>query len=79
MIKLYFSFITSLILSISLNGQNYWQQAIKYDMDIEFDHVSHQFSGLQKIKYSNNSPPRRDTFVRARHAATPGAAPRPRA
>ena len=56
MIKLYFSFITSLILSISLNGQNYWQQAIKYDMDIEFDHISHQFSGLQKIKYSNNSP-----------------------
>ena len=38
------------------SGQHYWQQKIKYDMSIDFDHSTHQFSGLQKITYYNNSP-----------------------
>ena len=40
----------------SYSGQHYWQQKIKYDMSIDFDHSTHQFSGLQKITYYNNSP-----------------------
>ena len=39
----------------SNSGQHYWQQKIKYDMSIDFDHSTHQFSGLQKITYYNNS------------------------
>ena len=39
----------------SYSGQHYWQQKIKYDMSIDFDHSTHQFSGLQKITYYNNS------------------------
>ena len=56
MIRIYFSILVFLILKISLFGQNYWQQAIKYDMEINFDHVNHQFTGKQKVKYFNNSP-----------------------
>ena len=40
----------------SYMGQQYWQQKIKYDMSIDFDVSKHQFSGLQKITYYNNSP-----------------------
>lgn len=33
-----------------------WQQAVKYEMDIDFDVESHQFTGNQKLSYTNNSP-----------------------
>ncbi len=33
-----------------------WQQAIQYDMDIDFDAENHHFTGKQTIKYTNNSP-----------------------
>ncbi len=47
-----------LLLSISLVAQpaQRWQQAISYQMDIDFDVNKHQFKGKQKIKYTNNSP-----------------------
>ena len=51
--------IYSILLIACINsflGQHYWQQKIKYDMSINFDHSTHQFSGLQKITYYNNSP-----------------------
>ncbi len=33
-----------------------WQQAVKYEMNIDFDVNKHQFTGTQKIVYTNNSP-----------------------
>jgi hypothetical protein len=33
-----------------------WQQRAKYEMDIQFDVNKHQYSGTQKLVYTNNSP-----------------------
>lgn len=33
-----------------------WQQAAKYEMEIDFDVKKHQFTGKQILKYTNNSP-----------------------
>ncbi len=33
-----------------------WQQEISYQMDIDFDVETHQFTGTQRIRYKNNSP-----------------------
>lgn len=33
-----------------------WQQQVNYTMDINFDHVKHQFFGKQHLTYTNNSP-----------------------
>ncbi len=35
---------------------NYWQQAVEYDMNIDFDVKTHRFTGDQTIRYTNNSP-----------------------
>ena len=40
----------------SFSQDSYWQQNIKYDMNIDFDHESHQFDIHQEITYTNNSP-----------------------
>ena len=34
----------------------YWQQKVKYQMEVDFDVSSHQFNGKQSITYFNNSP-----------------------
>lgn len=43
---------------ISAEAQTFdrWQQAIDYQMDIDFDVDNHQFAGQQAIVYTNNSP-----------------------
>ncbi|CAH1000492.1 hypothetical protein LEM8419_01645 [Neolewinella maritima] len=33
-----------------------WQQAVKYEMDIDFDAAAHQYAGVQRLTYFNNSP-----------------------
>nr|WP_229208943.1 M1 family metallopeptidase [Dyadobacter luticola] len=33
-----------------------WQQRVKYQMNVDFDAVKHQYKGTQKLVYSNNSP-----------------------
>ena len=38
----------------SFSQDSYWQQNIKYDMNIDFDHKSHQFDIHQEITYTNN-------------------------
>ena len=40
--------------------QGYWQQRIQYEMDITMDDKNHQFTGKQRIRYTNNSPDRLD-------------------
>lgn len=37
-------------------SQNYWQQRVEYQMDIDMNVEKHQFSGKQNLKYYNNSP-----------------------
>ena len=39
----------------------YWQQRVKYAMDIDMNVQSNQFTGKQKLEYWNNSP---DTLTR---------------
>ena len=34
----------------------YWQQAVKYNMNIDMDVNTNRFTGKQKLEYSNNSP-----------------------
>ena len=43
-------------LSLSLQAQpDRWQQRVQYVMDIDFDVKTHRFTGVQKLKYTNNS------------------------
>jgi hypothetical protein len=57
--------LTSLVVlscfSLLSAQSNYWQQAVKYQMNIDFDVDKHQFDGTQTIVYNNNSP---DTLTR---------------
>lgn len=52
--KLIFLFLPIFSFAQSENG--YWQQEVKYEMDIEMDVDKHQFQGIQKLVYTNNSP-----------------------
>ncbi|HEX6333073.1 MAG TPA: M1 family metallopeptidase [Flavisolibacter sp.] len=38
-----------------LSSQGYWQQRVKYDMDIDVNVVTNRFTGRQKLQYWNNS------------------------
>ena len=50
-------FLLILFHSVSFFSQNaYWQQEIKYDIEVDFDHEIHQFNLSQEITYTNNSP-----------------------
>lgn len=40
----------------SAQGENYWQQRVEYEMDINVDVENHQYEGKQKLTYHNNSP-----------------------
>lgn len=45
------------ILSTSCSAQKgYWQQHASYEMDIDMNVTNHQFTGHQKLVYTNNSP-----------------------
>ncbi|PHI19164.1 peptidase M1 [Lewinellaceae bacterium SD302] len=47
----------SLACCSGLSAQHgYWQQAIKYQMDIEVDVEKNQYAGQQRVNYTNNSP-----------------------
>jgi len=57
MIKYFFVICYSIwIINFSYTQNNYWQQAIDYEIIVDFDHNNHQFSGNEIIKYKNNSP-----------------------
>ena len=49
-------FFILFFLSINLIGSSYWQQKIKYKINISFDVTSNQFFGTEEIIYYNNSP-----------------------
>ena len=45
------------LLSFCFSAQSsYWQQEIKYDIDVDFNHLIHQFNLSEEITYTNNSP-----------------------
>jgi hypothetical protein len=48
--------IASLITSLALAQQGYWQQRVEYTMNIKMNVTSHQLDGDQKLVYYNNSP-----------------------
>lgn len=52
--KLIFSAAVVLLTACSLSAQ-YWQQGVKYKMEIDFNAEKHRFSGEQSLEYSNNS------------------------
>jgi hypothetical protein len=51
-------FLMASLLSTIVLGQtkDRWQQAIKYEMEIDMDVETHRFEGKQKAVYTNNSP-----------------------
>ncbi len=46
------------LISFAATAQNstYWQQHVDYTMEIDMDTEKHQYSGKQKLVYTNNSP-----------------------
>ena len=52
--------MTTLVLSVfsfsAFCQHGYWQQHASYQMEIDMDVEKHQFSGKQKLVYTNNSP-----------------------
>lgn len=45
-----------LIAHTALQGQNYWQQAVDYTMEVDMDVENYQYKGTQSLIYTNNSP-----------------------
>jgi hypothetical protein len=56
-----FAIALLLIATSSVAQHGYWQQHASYQMEIDMDAEKHQFSGKQKLVYTNNSP---DTLTR---------------
>ncbi|MBK7410784.1 MAG: M1 family metallopeptidase [Saprospirales bacterium] len=54
-------FLLALFLVQTLGAQpNCWQQRVQYEMDIDFEVKTHQYSGTQKLTYFNESPDQLD-------------------
>src|SRR5688572_4110123 len=53
--------IGSLCFKTSFSQPDRWQQRVKYTMNIDMNVQTNQFTGKQKLEYSNNSP---DTLTR---------------
>jgi len=61
--KIYFSTAFLFLISlVSMAQQERWQQEVNYEMEVTMDVKSNQYTGVQKLKYTNNSP---DTLDRA--------------
>ncbi|MDR6807134.1 hypothetical protein J2Y45_004532 [Dyadobacter sp. BE34] len=55
--KFKLSVLMLVALAIRVSAQSdRWQQRAKYQMEIDFDAVKHQYKGTQKLVYTNNSP-----------------------
>lgn len=55
-IKIAFFLLIFVVTGHNLGAQTYWQQQVNYAMDIDFNVNNHQFTGVQNLKYTNNSP-----------------------
>ena len=48
---------TILLTAVSVaQNRTYWQQEVNYTMEIDVDAPNHQFTGIQELEYTNNSP-----------------------
>jgi len=54
--KYFFLVLALLINYFSFSQSGYWQQRVKYTMDINMDVTTNKFTGKQKLEYTNNSP-----------------------
>lgn len=55
--KFQFSVLLLVALAFRVSAQSdRWQQRAKYQMEVDFDAVKHQYKGSQKLVYTNNSP-----------------------
>ena len=56
------TFLSLIIAAVLFNStsvaqnRTYWQQKVDYTMEIDVDAPNHQFTGKQKLVYTNNSP-----------------------
>ena len=48
--------VTSGLITTAQNNTTYWQQRVDYDMDIDMNVNNYQYTGDQKLVYTNNSP-----------------------
>nr|WP_295934522.1 M1 family metallopeptidase [uncultured Dyadobacter sp.] len=55
--KFQFSVLLLVALAFRVSAQSdRWQQRAKYQIEVDFDAVKHQYKGSQKLVYTNNSP-----------------------
>lgn len=55
--RIIFSTLFFLLIATVSVGQNcYWQQEVDYQMEIDMDVTTNQFTGKQQLNYTNNSP-----------------------
>ncbi|GMN07913.1 M1 family metallopeptidase [Croceitalea sp. MTPC5] len=53
--KIVFALLCGLTSLIAQNNAGYWQQHVDYTMDVAMDVKTYQYSGTQKLVYTNNS------------------------
>ena len=51
-----FLFLTLSVSTSVFSQQGYWQQRVKYTMNVDMDVNTNRFTGRQKLEYTNNSP-----------------------
>ena len=54
--KIVFLLLCGLTTLIAQNNTGYWQQHVDYTMDVDIDVENYQYTGTQKLVYTNNSP-----------------------
>ena len=54
--KIIFLLLCGLTTLIAQNNTGYWQQHVDYSMDVDMDVENYQYTGAQKLVYTNNSP-----------------------
>lgn len=56
-ISFYLTIIAGIITNVAAYGQpERWQQKVSYKMEVDFNIKKHQYSGSQKLEFTNNSP-----------------------
>lgn len=52
----FFTILAGVSLISGQNNDSYWQQHVDYVMDVKMDVDTYQYTGTQKLTYTNNSP-----------------------
>ncbi|MBO9593495.1 MAG: M1 family metallopeptidase [Niabella sp.] len=54
--KKIFTLVLTLVVTVGFAQEGYWQQSLKYDMQVTLDDKNRSLKGKQAIQYKNNSP-----------------------